>query len=196
MGDYSKPLNNRYDPYVAKGKLDDYISNYLKSSKNLPQNFRYSNMKLALGSLATLFTVVAHAYEYVYDAHFPKDYWVVFVCVVSYFVLNGVYQIVDYLVEGDIFYTCKPNNSKYSHIGEFSFSSVIPKFSEYYQLTVYIKLKQPVQLSGDWKKTKDLSGFIYQEESIGAFFTEEGKMIYGNVTQFVEKAWEFMLKGK
>jgi hypothetical protein len=76
-----KPLPNLYDPFQIKGKLDERIIAYLSEDKHFPINNRYSNTKLLLGFFATLATVWAHLYEYIYNKPFPLNYNVVFVCV-------------------------------------------------------------------------------------------------------------------
>lgn len=108
-----RPLPNRYDPYQIKGKLDEYITDYLSEQRHFPVNNRYSNMKIALGAIATLFTIYAHVFEYIYNKPFPQNYYVLLVCVPlyllhSYFLFNFIYQYVDYFVCGNIFFTCNP----------------------------------------------------------------------------------------
>ena len=108
MADFHKPLSNRYDPYVMKGKLDEFISHFLSNQLYFPENNSFSNKKLVLGFVATLFTIYAHVYEYIYQAPFPKNYNILLICCVCYFILNFSFQIIDYWIQGDIFFSTNP----------------------------------------------------------------------------------------
>jgi hypothetical protein len=173
MGD--KPVPNRYDPYQLKAKVDELLIGYLTKHKQLRVNNRYSNYKLSLGFIATLFCVVAHVYEYYYKP-FPQDYTVLAVCVAGYFLFSFTYQYVDYWVSGDIFFTTCPSNAPLNVFAEVSLSSTIPRFSELYELTVFTKLKGSNKFESSVTKT-----------SVGKLFTAEGRLIGDNATALVDQ---------
>ena len=108
MADFHKPLTNRYDPFVMKGKLDEFITHFLSNRLYFPENNSFSNKKLIIGFIATFFTIYAHVYEYLYLAPFPKNYNILLICCVCYFILNFSFQIIDYWVQGDIFFSTNP----------------------------------------------------------------------------------------
>ena len=172
MGDWVKPLFNRYDPYVIKGKLDEYIINELNTTHKLSQSFEYSNLKLVLGSIAIVFTVIAHTYEYIFDAHFPKDYYLTGFCVIGYFFFNFIYQFFENYYEKETFYSGKQPDSNSLTI---DISSTIKKFDEFYVLKLFVY------------ETNNNRKIFEFKNSVGKFFSEDGFIVKPNVNDLIEK---------
>ncbi|CAG9326228.1 unnamed protein product [Blepharisma stoltei] len=194
--DFTKPLNNRYDPYVTKAKLDEFIVHHLSTEHKFPLNNKYSNSKLIIGSIAILFTIIAHAYEYVYNAHFPKDYWITLVCVIFYFIFNFIYQYIEYFVEQEIFFTSNPEASQWSHLNEISISSSIKKFDCYYNIKLYLNVKPKAEIKHkkDMKKLRD-NLYVWETKIIvSRFFTEDGHMVNENVIKLINEVLEAAAK--
>ena len=202
-----KALPNRYDPYQIKGKLDEFITDYFSEQKKLPVNNRYSNTKLVLGFIATLATIYAHGYEYVYNKPFPHNYQILLVCVVmyvlhSYFAFNFAYQYVDYCVCGDIYFTCNPKVGGrqqvkgLGHVKEFSVESTMAKFSPIYQTWVYVYLETECKLSPKEKWTlKRPKYFVLKLDSdVKDFFNAEGYLLEKPVSEFANRLLEAMDK--
>lgn len=191
-----KPLPNRYDPYQIKGKLDEYITDYLSEQRHFPVNNRYSNLKLALGLIATCATVWAHIYEYIYNKPFPQNYAVLFVCVVIYFAFNFAYQYVDYLLCGDIYFTSNPDKTELAHVTEFSIESTIPRFSPMYKTVVYLYLKSDVELNKaeKWEKRSGTYRKLKIEVNVENFFNAEGYLIPKPVTDLADRLLKAMQK--
>lgn len=187
--DFTKPLNNRYDPYVTKAKIDEYITHHLSTAKKFPINYKYSNAKLTIGFIAVLFTIYAHVHEYMFDAHFPKDYWVVMVCFVFYFGLNFLYQYVEYFIEVEIFFTSNPTIVPFTHLRELSIASSIKKFQDNYELRVYLYVKPGIKLNNvkEMKKVKDDLYLWEYWGQISQFFTEDGHMVTENVNSMIDR---------
>ena len=172
MGDWVKPLFNRYDPYVIKGKLDEYITNELTTAHKCKQTFEYSNVKLALGLIATGFTVIAHVYEYIFDAHFPKDYNITVVGVIGYFLFNFIYQIFENYYEKEVFFTGNPGITGVTSI---DISSTIKKCDEFYTLQVFTYFNDNKVRMSSYK------------HSVGKFFYEDGYMAKAAVQKAVSE---------
>lgn len=170
--EWDKPLFNRYDPYMIKGKLDEYICHELNTTHKFSQKFGYSNVKLAIGAIAIVFTVICHVYEYLFNAHFPKDWHITVVCVAGYFCFNLIYQWFEYYYEQEVFYQCKPS---IQNVESFDISSSIKKFDKHYCLTVFIYLKS--------KKVVKLA----YSPSIEEFFYEDGYMAKQSVNRFIKE---------
>mmetsp|Transcript_32946 Transcript_32946/g.57751 ORF Transcript_32946/g.57751 Transcript_32946/m.57751 type:complete len:183 (-) Transcript_32946:2944-3492(-) len=182
MGD--KPVPNRYDPYQLKAKVDEVMVTSLTKTHKLSFNQRYSNYKLLLGFIATCFCVFAHVYEYFF-VPFPKDYVVLCVCVAGYFLFNFAYQYVDYWVAGDIFFSTKPVKPTLNKYEEVSFSSTMPRFSEFYELTLFTKLKGSSKF--DSKKIST---------SVAELFTEEGRLLNDRVATLADDALRQLSQNK
>jgi hypothetical protein len=191
-----KPLPNRYDPYQIKGKLDEYIIDYLSKQRDFPVNNRYSNTKIVLGLLATCATIWAHIYEYIYNKPFPANYLTLLVCVIIYFTFNFAYQYVDYLVCGDIYFTSNPSTPEYAHIAEFSIESTIPRFTPIYKTAVYLYLKSAVALSKTEKWNTDSGTYrvLRIDVNVETFFNSEGYLIPKPVTDLADRLLKAMQK--
>ena len=166
MGDWIKPLFNRYDPYVIKGKLDEYIIHELNESHKYKQTFGYSNTRLLIGSIATIFTIICHVYEYIYHAHFPGDYNITVVCVIGYFLMNFLYQIFEYYYEKETFYSGIPDPADASSI---DISSSIKRFDEFYYVKLFVYDKNNNRREIEFKN------------SVGKFFSDDGYIVKKNV---------------
>ena len=187
MEDFDKPLFNRYDPYVTKAKLDEYIVHYLTKGKDFTENFRFSNIKLVLGFVATLFTIVAHAYPYMFNAFFPKDFYVLLPCCIGYFTFNIAYQVVDYMLCGDIFFTTNPKDEQLKHIKEINFQSNVDKDGNY-KLTVFLDLNKVEKMKGSSSMVeKGKFRFeVYSNNSVAQFFTENGSLLKPRLRKAVD----------
>ena len=175
MADWAKPLFNRYDPYVIKGKLDEYITEQLNSTYKCKQTFGYSNTRLAIGAVATLFTIICHVYEYIFDAHFPKDFVITAICVVGYFAMNFLYQIYEYYYEKETFYSGAPG---IPGIKSIDISSTIKRFDEFYQVKLFIY------------DEKGKRREIESKNSVGRFFSEDGYLVKNNTQDLINLLWK------
>jgi Microsomal signal peptidase 25 kDa subunit (SPC25) len=170
MGDWVKPLFNRYDPYVMKGKLDEFIIDELNNTHKFHQSFEYSNTRLGLGATATFFTIIAHTYEYVFDAHFPKDYYITAVCVIGYFLFNFLYQLFEYYYEKETFYSGNPNIAGVKSI---DISSTIKRFDEFYTVKLFIYLPNGAKKKFEFKN------------SVGKYFSSDGFIVKSRVKELI-----------
>ena len=170
MGDWVKPLFNRYDPYVIKGKLDEFIIDQLNTVHKYEQTFEYSNTRLIIGAIATIFTIICHVYEYMFDAHFPKDYNITVVCVIGYFFMNFVYQLFENYYEKETFYSGDP---KITAVSSIDISSTIKKFDEFYRVKLFVY---------DKNKNRREAEFT---NSVGRFFSDDGYIVKANVQNLV-----------
>jgi hypothetical protein len=110
-------------------------------------------------------------YEYIFNAHFPKDYNITVVCVIGYFFFNLLYQWFEYYYEKETFYQGNPNLKGISSI---DISSTIKKFDKHFQVTLFIY--------------RDSSPVIKTfSKSVEFFFNEEGFMIKSAVCQFLKE---------
>lgn len=193
-----KPLPNRYDPYQIKGKLDEFIIDYLTEKRHFPVNNRYSNIKLVLGFIATCATVWAHIYEYIFNLPFPLNYNTLLVCVVIYFAFNISYQYVDYLVCGDIYFTCNPSNTEHQHIAEFSIESTMPKFSPVYKTVIYLYLKKQEELtkSEQWERRSDTYRVLRVETTVDKYFNAEGYLLHEPARALADRLLKAMQKDR
>jgi hypothetical protein len=172
MAEWEKPLFNRYDPYVIKGKLDEFISHELNNTHKFSQFFQLSNQKLALGFIATFFTLIAHIYGYIFASPFPKDYNITVICVIGYFIFNYSYQLFESYYEKETFYQCKPN---LPGIKTIDFASTIEKFDHFYKIRAYVYTDK-----GEMK-------FVEVKKSVANFFSEDGWIVKGNVQKFIQE---------
>ena len=170
--EWDKPLFNRYDPYMIKGKLDEYLIHELNTTYKFNQQFKYSNTKLLIGAIAVMFTTICHVYEYVFDAHFPKDYNITFVCVIGYFTFNLLYQCYENYYEQETFYQSNPN---IKNINSIDISSTMPKFDKHYNLTVFV-----------YSSSQQVFKLVYSP-SVEEFFSEDGYMVKQSVNKFIKE---------
>lgn len=172
MGDWVKPLFNRYDPYSIKGKLDEYITHELNNSRKFKQSFEYSNIKILLGFIAVIFTTIAHVYEYIFDAHFPKDYNITAICVVGYFLFNVLFQVFENYYEKETFYSGDPGIKGVKSI---DLSSTIEKFDHMFKVKLFTYFESGI--------CKD----VEFSASVAEFFSKDGHLVKSNVQRLIEK---------
>lgn len=177
-----KPLPNRYDPYLIKGKLDEYIESYCNKELNFVPDNKYSNIKIVIGLIATLVTAWAYAFEYVYLAPFPGNYNCLLVCGVVYFILDFIFVTIDWYILDDIFYQTKPAAQvAYKHVEYLSIGSRLPHFAQEYMITLSGTKK------GKGENATASSFKISSEFSVGRFFTKEGRLVHDNVNAELNK---------
>lgn len=170
--EWDKPLFNRYDPYVIKGKLDEYITHELNTTYNYTQTFSYSNAKLLIGFISIIFTLICHVYEYLFNAHFPKDYNITVVCVIGYFTFNLLYQWFEYYYEKETFYQ---GDVKVKGVKSVDISSTIKKFDKHitYTIFIYSDAKSPITVS--------------HTRSVELFFNEQGYLVKSAINTFIKE---------
>jgi hypothetical protein len=128
-------------------------------------------------------TCWAYAYEYVYLAPFPGNYWCLFWCGVVYFILDFFFVVIDYYILDDIFFSSKPPDLvEWKGISFISIGSKLPHFEHNYSLTLYVTYSAapkspPKELMRVSENYYQITKPIY----VGNMFTDEGNLFHKGV---------------
>ncbi len=169
------PLN-KYSIHDLKNAIDTRLVEYFET-KNFKEIHTYSNLKIIIGLFCLICTIGA----YLNGLPFNDAYWLIFACVVLYFIAYSLYFYLEKRVIKSVIYTGK-NIEILPKLKYFRLSSEIENFSQDY--TYWIS-------KCETKEDKDESK---EKKSFSEFFDERGYCIRSKVNAFGDEIIE-RLKG-
>jgi len=169
------PLN-KYSIHDLKNAIDTRLIEYLETKK-FKEIHTYSNLKIILGLFCLICTIGA----YLNGLPFNDAYWLIFACVVLYFIASGLYWYLEKRVIKSVFYTGK-NIEILPKLKYFRMSSEIEDFSQFY--TFWLSKKE----------TNDEINEAKEKRCFSEFFDDRGYCIRSKVNAFADEIIE-RLKG-
>lgn len=163
------------DMVKLKQVLDETVAAAIV--EQVPEDYRWDNIKLTIMFTACLFAAAAQFAP----LPFPESRPVLGVCGTAYFVLSGILQLITTFIDKDSILLTKPvpdsTNKDMQKYG-LRVRSSLPRFSEWYK--VIIELQLP-------KEATKPSPFVEQTWSVGQFFDKEGYFDEVGLMQQTEK---------
>ena len=123
---------NKYSIFELKSGIDQAITSYLTDDLKFTENQYYSNLKILFGILTLICTAIA----YFNRIPFPKNYILIIICVVGYWIFSTIYWYIDKYVINNMFFVgigeLKNKNKKKLDVKEMKiFSEVKNRTSKY-----------------------------------------------------------------
>ena len=91
---------NKYSIFELKSGIDQAITSYLTEDLKFTENQYYSNIKILFGILTLICTAIA----YFNRIPFPKNYYLIIICVIGYWIFSTIYWYIDKYVINNMFF--------------------------------------------------------------------------------------------
>ena len=130
--DSSKSEVVLYDVPSYKRVLDEALLSALERGALLEEDLSYGNAKLLIMAAASASAVIAQ----LWPLPFPDNRALLCVCVVIYFGLSGVYQVLTSFVDQDFIFTSKPRKAAAGGRAPVVVRASLSRFSERYTAIV------------------------------------------------------------
>jgi len=149
------------DTVKVKQVLDEAVAAAIL--EHIEEDYRLDNIKLGIMTTACIFAVIAQFGP----VPFPESRPMLGVCCCAYFLLSGLLQLIVTFIDQDcILITKSKENTKNKQLATkgIRVSSTLPRFSEWYTITLEFQGLEKGQVSPK----------VEQKWSIGQFFDVEG----------------------
>lgn len=172
--DDSKPVVvEKYDKVAVKNGIDDLTRKILNKKYNVTETYKTRDTRLAICSLACVFSLCGVVYDYLHP--FPESKVVLGICSLSYFTITGLLYVWEWFVEKGTFYegTLDGNTIR--------LSSMIPRYSGNYTL-----------------KGESTTGAVNMEytKCISTWLAEDGTIVSDLVEAQVDQIYKSLFKSK
>jgi len=175
---------NRGNLTELKNAVDDHLKKYLTTTQGYTENHRHIDIKLSLGYISCAFASFASWYGYVNS--FEESRTLTAVCVVVYFVLNGILLLYTTFVEKNtVFVGFKRDAVSKSPIEILTISANLKRFSHIYELTFTSDRPIASKSSANAPQSRYLL-----ECSFGAWFDENGLLFESELERDIRDALE------
>lgn len=173
------------DMVKMKQVLDEAV--VLAINNHVEEEYSWDNLKLLIMFAACLSACVA---QFV-PIPFPESRPILGICGALYFLLSGILQFITTFIDKDAILLTKPlENAPKTNtdMGKYGMRirSQLPRFSEWYTVTIQFQLKD---------KNAE-SPYVEQTWSVGQFFDKEGYFDEVGLTQRVDELLERFKAGK
>lgn len=116
-----------------KRVLDDSAISFFITKKEFEEDFNISNWKIFLSFISALLGLLAHYYPEPY----PKNYYILIFCILSYFFLSGILQLISMFVEKDFILFTKPKILQFNSTPiSIKVRSTLPKYDYHYTISI------------------------------------------------------------
>lgn len=159
------------DMVKLKQVLDETVSSAIVEMTDIPEDYRWDNVKLGIMALACVFAMIAQFAP----IPFPESRPVLGICGSLYFMLSGILQFITTFIDKDCILLTKPSivsNNKEFHKYGLRVRSTLPRFSEYYTVTLEFQGYNNNNNNNNLKTAS--SPCCSQKWSVGQFFDGEG----------------------
>ncbi|XP_078351190.1 signal peptidase complex subunit 2-like isoform X2 [Oculina patagonica] len=165
--DSDEPVKiDKWDCNAVKNSLDDAAKKVLTDGFGYVEDFKVTDIRLAICTLSCCFALAALIYDYLYP--FPVSRPVLITCVLSYFALMTVLTIFTTFVEKNyIMFAVQKDEAGVGPDSYWSLHSTLKRYDQYYTLTVTYK-------DGITKKEREQS----MKKSVASWFDEDGTLLF------------------
>jgi signal peptidase complex subunit 2 len=154
---------DKWDTSAVRNAIEDATKKFFNDQDEFTEDFKLFDTKLALCTIACLFSGFALIYDY-FIAPFPKSTNVLMMCSISYFVTMGVVTLFSMFVEKNCFFRSKERRE--GGIGTPSMWTIESKFPKYTDKFVLLFIRDDSQ-TGQRREEK-------LEKSISSWFDKKG----------------------
>eukprot|EP00898_Chlorokybus_atmophyticus_P004655 jgi/Chlat1/5190/Chrsp33S05162 len=156
---------NVYDTNAVKRLLDE-VATQVIIDKGYDENHFVSNVKITLGLITCSFALLAQFYP----KKFPSNFNLLVICIVGYILCNCALQLFCYIREKDHILITHPNKERSFTSFGLAVSSMLPRFSDTYTLTIadtrpasVATAREPVSLCKSYTTWFDSTGLLAEK---------------------------------
>ncbi|XP_033099787.1 probable signal peptidase complex subunit 2 [Anneissia japonica] len=176
----------KWDGAAVKNSLDDAVRKIMKEKYKYEENFKLVDIRLVICTVSCIFAMFALAWDYFYP--FPESCTVLFICVVSYFIMMGILTFYTaYIEKSHFLVTHEKDQAGIDPDNVWVVDSCLKRFDDMYTLEIHFtngtsKVERESSLTKSVSSWFDESGTLQLE-----LFEKDVQSLHDNISSLEKK---------